>query len=653
MNPTTDRKLRGWLAAALIATSVGWLAAEGGGASAFADDETATEAAAPAPADTPRADGPSTPDLRELNQWLEQKATLQLVSMPSEARLSYRRGQLAWKSGEVAKAVSLMRGAAELDPHFAAPHLALGWWFLTREPSQALMSWSSLLHRFKDDFSLQLEMAGNAIFFGVHAVFFGFLGAALILLGLHQHELRHLWRERLGVVLAPRSAVIWSWAFLLMPWLLGLGLTLPTLMMLAMLWPVIRIRERLIFLTLAVMVGVAPLSGMVLGRLALPLRADGAPFYGVAALNNRDYSAEEHERVARLAAEHPESPYLHFGLGWLARRAGDQAGAEAAYRRTLELWPANSEALNNLGNLLAMQGRFDEALESFRRAAEASPGNAAAHFNASQVHTRLFDYRAASDAVARASALDFEMVRSYQTRSGESGDLPLIDQWIDARRSWTTLLQARQTDVTPLLPAAWRRLIETSGWHAMTAMGLTLIGLGLGLWWQQKMPMRSCSNCARPVCRRCAQRLREVALCPECSVIAARAESGEFGRVLLHQQRRRIERSRTLVRTAGAALVPGLGLLARRRTVTAIVLLTATAGIVSRFIDLRAPFALSGQMSGGAAGVEWGMVATCVLVYAVSLLGYLTTAEPDMPQVRVAPTGSRSSALQEPPAQAA
>jgi tetratricopeptide (TPR) repeat protein len=527
------------------------------------------------------------PELRELSQWLDQKAQNQLVAMPSEARLTYRRGVMAWKAHQDAQAVSLLRGATELDPSFAAPHLALAWWFIAREPSQALLSWASLLHRMRDDFPLQLELAANTVFFTLNALFFALLAAALILVGLHQHELRHIWRERLGVALTARSARIWSWAFLVMPWVLGLGLALPALVMLAMLWPVLRVRERLVFAALAIMVLAAPFSANLMGRLALPLRNEGAPFHGVTALGQRDETGDDHERVARLAATEPNSAFLQYALGWLNRRSGDLAGAEAAYRRTLELWPKSDAALNNLGNLLAMQGRFDEALKCYQRAVEVDPQNAAAYFNASQVHTRLFDYSAASEAVAHASALDFEMVKSYQARSGESGDLPLVDQWIDPVTFWSTLLHATATDVPAALPASWHAMIETSGWPfaAVTAF-LVVLGLGAGFWWQRKMPLRSCSNCGRPVCRRCAQRLREVALCPECAVIAARAESGEFGRVLLLQQRRKVERVRAMVRTAGAALVPGLGLLARQRVLASLVLLTATAWLATGWLGV-------------------------------------------------------------------
>ena len=630
--------------AVLIVALALW-AAPRGLSPAHADDQAeAMGGGASPPAKTERP----LPDLRDLDQWLAQKAQSQQVAMPSEARLAYRRGLMAWKSHQEAQAVSLMRGAASLDPSFVAPHLTLGWWFLTREPSQTLLSWASLLHRLKEDFTLQLELSANAIFFALHALFFGLLIAAMILVGLHQHELRHLWSERLGLALAPRSAAIWSWVFLAMPFVLGLGAALPALVMLAMIWPMLKVRERMVFVALALMVGAAPLAPTLLGRLALPLRESGAPFYGVAALGQRDYSSEEHERVARLATEHEDSPYLQFAHGWLARRAGDLDGAEKAYRRALEIWPANDEALNNLGNLLAMQGRFDDALASFQKATEADPRNAAAFFNASQVHTRLFDYRAASDAVARASALDFEMVKTYQARSGESGDLPLVDQWIDPPAFWKTLLDTPSSAVVPALPVAWRGLIETSGWpFAMAALFLTLLSLGLGLWWQSKMPLRSCSNCARPVCRRCAQRLREVALCRDCSAIAARAESGEFGRVLLLGRRRKIERRRSIVRTLGAGLIPGLGLLARRRVFSALVLLAASADLVSRWLDLQAPYALGIQLARGV-GPSWGLAAGAVVVYTLSVIGYLTSPDPDAPTLRV--SGARQGPITERPA---
>jgi tetratricopeptide (TPR) repeat protein len=632
----TARRPRAWAAALACALTLAGTAAASPARAQIHDAALAQGAA-----------GPS--ELRELQGWLELRARHQVAAMPLEARLAYRRSLIAWKSGQDAEAVILMRGAGELDPSWAAPQLTLAWWLLGREPSQALLAGAALLHRLRSDFMLQLELLANALFFGLHGLFFGLVAAALIVVGLHQHELRHAWRERLALVVSERGARLWSWGFLLLPWTLGLGLATPALVFLGMLWPALRLRERLVFVGLALMVASAPLAGSLMGRLALPLRNRGEPFHGVSTLDRVADSFARHETLAELATEHRDNPYLHFGLGWAARRAADFAAAEAAYRRTLELWPASDRAHNNLGNLLAMQGRFDEALEHYQRAAALRPRSAAAHFNASQVHTRRFDYRAASDAVARASALDFELVKAYQARS-VGGELPLVDQWIAPEEFWKSLLHAPAEQVVPALPAPWRPLIETAGWPwTLGLLALAIGGLTLGLLWQRRMPLRACSSCLRPVCRRCAQRLREVALCPECAGIAAGAESQEFGRVLLTRHRRRVDRTRRLVRAAAAALIPGVGLVARHRLLGGLALLVATVLLVTVWLDVRAPFALPEALRPGGAPSGWGIAACWVLVYAVSLLGAFGGApEPEAQPLPATPQRARPSPIDRP-----
>jgi len=647
-SPGPQASLAQALACALTALVLGW-APIAGSEVARAEEEAATASPEVSASKAER----SPVALRQLRAWLDEKGQNQVSAMPAEARLAYRRGLIAWKAGEDAEAVGLMRGAAELDPSFAAPHLVLTQWFLTREPSQALLSGAALVHRLKNDFVLQLELAGNATFLLFTALFWALLAGALILVGLHQHELRHVWSERLGIALSSGSARVWPWTFLALPWGLGLGLGVPALVLLAMLWPVLKARERLVFLALAVIVAAAPLAPTVMGRLALPLREEGAPFHGILAVEHAAEPAATQAQFEALANLQPESPFVHFGLAWSARRAGDLPAAERAYRRALQIWPSNDRALNNLGNLLAMQGRFDEALRQYERATEVQPGNAAAHFNASQVHTRLFDYPAASDAVARASALDFEMVRTYQSRSGE--DLPLVDQWVAPATFWTALAQAPITAVPVALPPAWNGTIETSGWPFVgLALVLTLAGLGVGLWWQRRMPLRACSNCARPVCRRCAHRQREQALCPGCATIAARAESAEFGRVLLAQQRRRTERTGAILRTVVSTTVPGWGMIATRRTLAALVLLGGTSLLVMPLLEVRGPFALGSGLDAGFGRSGWWSAGCWLLVYFVSIAGFLgrspeaepVTARPQTatrPGVRLAEPSSRAA----------
>src|SRR5262249_42406557 len=178
---------------------------------------------------------------------------------------------------------------------------------------------------------------------------------------------------------------------------------------------------------------------------------------------------------------------------------------EAASRRTLPLWRRASGAMNNLANVLVTRGETDAAIDLYRAAIAADPENAAAPFNLSLVYTRQFEYRAASEAIARASALDFELVKNQQALGTADGVLPMADLWIAPATFWTSILKpAGDPWAEVALPAAWNGRVETSGlWFATLALITALGSVLIGLLWQRSIPLRECRNCGRVVCRRC------------------------------------------------------------------------------------------------------------------------------------------------------
>jgi tetratricopeptide (TPR) repeat protein len=597
-------------------------------------------------------------DLSDLGAWLEYKHRAHLAALPDESRLFYRRGLIAARAGQDQDAIRLVRGAAELDPQFVTPHLTLASWFLVRDPSQALFRYAVVLDLVRRSFPLQIELIANLVFFTMYGLFVGLLATAIVIVFLRHEELRHLWEERLRRALSPASARVWAWALLIVPFLAGIGLALPVVFLLGLLWPLLRPRERVVHVALLLTLLVAPFSGHIVGRLAAPLREDHAPFYGTASLQDEAWSPERQATLQQLANAHPDVPFIQFGLGWSARQGKDLATAETAYRRALVLWPTSATVLNNLGNVMIAQGRTGAAIELYRRAIAADPACAAAHFNLSQVYTRQFEYRAASEAAAKASALDFELVKAQQALGTEDGVQPLADQWIAPVTFWRSLLNPAAIAATqPELPFVWRNHIETAG--LPFAGAVVILGLGslmLGVRWQRAMPLRPCHNCARVVCRRCAQRRRELALCPSCAEQESRAESPEFARVLLARQRGRMERGRRMVRTTLAALLPGYGLLAFHRVHRATVLIVATALLVAPWVGIRAPFAFQtgpGIRDGSLSPVL--ILGAWVLVYAASLLGYFSQAarEASRTAALTAPVRSRPSQVTQSTAKAA
>jgi tetratricopeptide (TPR) repeat protein len=568
---------------------------------------------------------PSPPgDLTDVDAWVAYKRAAHRSALPDEARLFYRRGLNAARSGQREDAVRLVRGAGELDPEFVKPHLTLATWSLVRDPSQSLLQYAIALQQLRGSFLLQVDLVANAAFFGMHLWFVSLLLIALAILVLRQAELRHMWEERLSRFITPTSARLWAVPLLLLPFAAGLGLALPAVVLLGLLWPVLRSRERMVFTLFLMTLAVTPLAGQLLGRFAMPLHVDREPYYGVVQLQNASWTPAREAELTALAAAHPDNPVVQFGLGWSARQGGHLAVAEAAYRRARTLWPGDARILNDLANVLVELGRPNEAIALYKESIQRDPDQAAVHFNLAQVYTRQFDYHAATDEAARASALDFELVKGQQVLGTDDGVLPLVDQWLSPRVLWSMVLEGGRQDNEPALPAAWRGHVETAGWLFPAMALVCAIGsLIVGLLWQRSMPLRPCHNCGRVVCRRCSQRRRELALCPSCAAVAARAESPEFSNVLLGRERLAVDRSHRLARTALATLLPGYGLLAFHRVLRAAVIVASAVLLSAPWFGITPPFSF--QTAGGGGAVDSPLVTLIgwATLYAASILGYI------------------------------
>lgn len=568
-------------------------------------------------------------DLADVNGWLDYKARAHVLALPLEARLFYRRGVLAHREGKRENGERWVRAAAELDPSFMEPHLTIAAWSLPGRPSQALVHWAAALDLVRESFAFQAGIAANFLFLAFQSLLIALLIAGIFILVLRLPELSHPWRERLTAILRPATARWWALSFAILPFLAGLGIVLPTIVFLGLLWPALRARERTVFVLLTLGFAGIPWTASALHRLTTPLDGERAPLYGVALLENEPWSGARQQRLAALSTREPQNPFLHFALAWTARRGGDLATAEREYRSTLERWSGDDRVLTDLGNVLAMRGRQDEALEFYERAITARPSNPAPHFNESQIYTQRFEYIAATEALSQASALDFDLVRDYQALGANDGVLALVDQWIAPRNFWLALGDApAPASAEARLPPPWRGHMETSGWRFSLIVAVCgLLGTVLGLLGHRALPLRACGNCGRVVCRRCAQRRREVALCHGCAGLETRAQNPDFARVLLKRTQRQTEKLREVTRTVLAILVPGFGLIAFRRVVTPLLLIAIGLLLVGPFAGVPLPFELEplvglpDRLPPMTARITLG-----ALIYAVSIAGYFSCA---------------------------
>lgn len=107
------------------------------------------------------------------------------------------------------------------------------------------------------------------------------------------------------------------------------------------------------------------------------------------------------ESAVRAARTDPDA---HLGRG-LARAAnGDVSGAQLDFARAAELAPNDAEPLLALGDLLRDTRRYDEAIETYRRAIAREDADAASWLKLGNALALVEDYRGAADAFRQALA---------------------------------------------------------------------------------------------------------------------------------------------------------------------------------------------------------------------------------------------------------
>ena len=112
------------------------------------------------------------------------------------------------------------------------------------------------------------------------------------------------------------------------------------------------------------------------------------------------------EAQQRLAAARPQDAAVFNDLGNLLLLVPKPEEAEAAYRKAIELDPDKASALYNLGLLLQQRGELREAMKHYSHAVKVEPRHAWAHYQMGSIYERWGEESRAIDSYAKAFALD-------------------------------------------------------------------------------------------------------------------------------------------------------------------------------------------------------------------------------------------------------
>jgi tetratricopeptide (TPR) repeat protein len=107
-----------------------------------------------------------------------------------------------------------------------------------------------------------------------------------------------------------------------------------------------------------------------------------------------------------LAATQPHNAEVLNDLGNLLALAGKNEQAEEAYRRALELEPGNAKTRYNLALILQEEGQRKQAIAEFRQVIELEPNDAWAHYQLGRCYEEARKRPLAIEEYARAFELD-------------------------------------------------------------------------------------------------------------------------------------------------------------------------------------------------------------------------------------------------------
>jgi TolB-like protein/tetratricopeptide (TPR) repeat protein len=138
-----------------------------------------------------------------------------------------------------------------------------------------------------------------------------------------------------------------------------------------------------------------------------------------------EYFDRTQERLvrAREAAERavelrPDLAETHAALGWYVYQALlDYPRALAEFGAALKIQPSSGDALQGIGAVLRRQGRWDEAAESFIKAAELDPKHANGLYDCGPTCALAGRYADADRAYARTLTLNPQWARVYAERA--------------------------------------------------------------------------------------------------------------------------------------------------------------------------------------------------------------------------------------------
>lgn len=298
---------------------------------------------------------------------------LDLRNLEVQAQVLIREAARAKQRGDREDAVSLLDAAARVAPDLSAVYRARGGLYFSEDPGNIKRWGFELLTSFQ--VYLLNPLNQNRLLVNLVVVLLlgiGLLATIFIVVQLLRygrllfHDFHHIFPYEV----ARFQTLIVGMLLLLLPILLGAGLLITLLWWLMAVWLYQGWSTRSISL---VMVGFFAVTPIALDWIVNQLAVLGSRSEDLIAIEHGAAPRQNLERISKELERQPEDVALLATMAHYHKRVFELGRAHELYDRALRLKPNSEVLLNNMGNVLYLEGNIDSAFSLYQQATQIRP----------------------------------------------------------------------------------------------------------------------------------------------------------------------------------------------------------------------------------------------------------------------------------------
>jgi len=458
-------------------------------------------------------------------------------NFPLLAQRVYREALEKLQSGDVKQGKELLLYAVELWPDYADAYFTLAKITALRFDGESLLYFTRALKSLLKNFHYQSLFTVNAVLIMLLLVvaLAGIYSTALAVkyLPFSAHKMRELLENKFKVSKPGLAAYL----VLLLPFALFPGLVTGMAIVTVLSWLYMKRREKVLLVVITAAFVFMGFFASQLGWLGVLADPDSLTMK-IAEANDAPGDYRLIRSLERTRAPDRElDMQRNLALGLLHLKNESFYSASDYLLRVAAGDRNNASAYINLGNLYYLQGKYEKALEGYRKAEAIDSLNAICQYNLAQAYIKMLLMAKSSVALQKAANLGIDEVKSSYNREAlmamevfpayfTNGTL-----WRLARREGKT---REENSVLALLQPIIHFSFKTSAWILLAAL---LVAFILKRLVHPGHLTFQCSNCGDMTCGNCCNDDRGIILCSTCAASIEDVSSEKVIEALLRQCR--------------------------------------------------------------------------------------------------------------------